>query len=390
MFATVETTATGRLEWVSSMTQIDRSEWNALADHYETPLLDWEWLHLLEDTGCVSPETGWLPNHLVLKVEGRLAAAAPMYVRTASAGEFVFDYAWAEVAEQLGVRYYPKLVAMSPLTPAVGYRFLIHPSLDQMQITRMMSDAAGEFCRANRLGGMSILWPEPDFAAELDTELFTAWHHQHFRWENPGHQSFGDYVGEFTKNQRRNIRRERAAMEREGITMAARPGEDVPRELYERMFDYYTTTNDQFGMWAARYLNREFFIRLADEVPRRLLFSIAEQSGSPVGMALLLHKGRRLTGRYWGAERFVDSLHFNVCYYTPLEWAIEHGIDAFDPGMGSSHKIRRGFRAISAPSYHHFTNEKMQLVMQMNIDRINTYEREHIDQLNAQLPLVSR
>jgi uncharacterized protein len=382
--------ANGTIEWVSAIAQIPKDEWNALADQYDTPLLDWEWLYLLEDTDCVSKRSGWLPNHLTLRVDGRLIAAAPMYIKTHSVGEFVFDYAWAEVAEQLGARYYPKLVAMSPLTPAVGYRFLVDGGVDYDATVRALLEVAYQFCRTNRLGGFSILWPEPDFAEIVPAEEFTGWQHQHFLWENPGYRSFDDYLSAFNKNQRRNIRRERSSMDSHGIGVYAAPGGSVPREYYEKMFEYYTSTNDQFGMWAARYLNREFFLRLPDIVPQRLLFSVAESHGSPVGMALLLHKGGRLIGRYWGAQRFIDNLHFNVCYYTPIEWAITHGARWFDPGMGSSHKIRRGFRAVSTPSLHRFTDTKMQLVMKMNIDRVNTYEQEHIAELNSMLPFAER
>lgn len=369
---------------------VDREEWNALADQFDTPLLDWEWLNLLEDSGCITERSGWLPNHMTLRVDGRLAAVAPMYIKTHSVGEFVFDYAWAEVAEQLGIRYYPKLVAMSPLSPAIGYRFLIDRSLDYNETTRALLDVVHEFCRGNRLGGFSVLWPEPEFAALLPTEEYTGWRHQHFLWENPGFNDFDDYLAAFSKNQRRNIRRERKSMADQGIVVSAEPGESLGRLEYQKMFEYYSNTNDQFGMWAARYLNREFFLRLRAEFPHRLLFSVAREGSDPVGMALLLRKRGRLIGRYWGAERFVDNLHFNVCYYTPIEWAIENDVIAFDPGMGSSHKVRRGFRAVATESMHRFTDERMQLIMKMNIERINQYEAQHINELNSMLPFAER
>ena len=176
------------------------------------------------------------------------------------------------------------------------------------------------------------------------------------------------------------------------IRVEAIPGTEAPRSFYGLMYEYYSSTNDQFGMWAARFLTEEFFLMLADACPEHLLFAAAWDSGSsdPTGLALLLLKPNRMIGRYWGARRFIDSLHFNLCYYEPIDWCIRNQIAEFDPGMGSAHKIRRGFRAVPTSSLHHFYDDRMQLVMRMNIDRINEYEQAHIDELNTQLPFAQR
>ncbi len=377
------------VHWVSRVRDVDRDEWNRLAGRYETPLLDWDWLRLLEDSGSISPQQGWIPQHCLLYEQGRLIAAAPLYVKTHSAGEFVFDYAWAEVAEQLGAGYYPKLVAMSPLTPATGYRFLVDESQDEAAAVSRIVGEVDLFCRANHLHGFSILWPEPDFAGLFDEESFTPWRHQHYQWENDSFASFDDYLSVFNKNQRRNIRRERASMEDQGLTVATRFAGDVPDDHLHLMYRYYLNTNEQFGPWAAKFLNEEFFTMIKNGCAERVLFTAAyEDRPDPVGMAMLLYKPDRLIGRYWGAERFVYNLHFNLCYYEPIRWAIAHGVRTFDPGMGSSHKVRRGFRAVATHSLHRFFNERMQLVMRMNIDKINRYEQLHIDQLNEYLPFA--
>ena len=378
--------------WINHIRESNREDWNRLAGQYDTPLLDWDWLRVLEDSGSVAPDYGWIPQHLLLYRNGRLAAAAPLYVKTQSAGECVFDYGWAEVAGQLGIPYYPKLVAMSPLTPAIGYRFLIDGGEDQRAVVAEMIEVIHRFCATNSLHGFSILWPEADFAELVDSDGFTPWRHQHFRWETDGLRSFDDYLAEFNKNQRRNIRRERISMETQGIRVEAVPGAEAPQSFYGLMYEYYCSTNDQFGAWAARYLTEEFFLMLPEACPERLLFAAAWDSGArdPVGMSLLLHKPNRMIGRYWGARRFINNLHFNLCYYQPIDWAIRNRIAQFDPGMGSAHKIRRGFRAVSTSSLHHFYDERMQIVMQMNIDRVNEHEQAYIDELNAQLPFAHR
>ena len=382
--------------WVQSIHDCPRDGWTRLSRQYDSPLLEWEWLRILEDSGSVVSEEGWITSHLLYFRDGELKAAAPLYVKTHSAGEFVFDYAWAEVAQSLGSSYYPKLVAMSPLTPAIGYRFLIDTSLPQEDTVSAMLAEIHQFCRDNRLHGFSILWPEPEFAAMVNRlstdEQFTPWEHQHFRWTNEGFSTFDDYLAVFKKNQRRNIKRERASMQEQSLRLETRFASEVPDEFARVMFEYYSNTNDQFGMWAARFLTPEFFDLIKRGPGNNVLFCSAfeENEELPVGMSMLLYKPDRLIGRYWGARRFVDNLHFNLCYYEPIRWGIEHGVQQFDPGMGSSHKVRRGFRAVSTSSLHHFYDKRMQIVMDTNIDRINRYEQAHIAELNSRVPFAER
>jgi hypothetical protein len=380
--------------WIGAISEINAEEWNGLANQYDSPLLDWEWLSILERSGSVSEREGWIPQHLLYYENGTLIAAAPLYIKTHSVGEFVFDYAWAEVAQQLGASYYPKLVAMSPLTPAIGYRFLIDRQSDYQRVLRAMIDEIDRFVTENELKSFSILWPEADFEEEVrrSTDLsFTPWQHQHFRWENEGFQTFDDYLAVFKKNQRRNIKRERRSMSDQGLRLETMFAADAPASFARTMYRYYTNTNDQFGMWAARYLTPRFFDMIKDGPGHRVVYSAAfeEDSQTPIGMSMLLYKPDRLIGRYWGAERFVDNLHFNLCYYEPIRWGIEHGVKRFDPGMGSSHKVRRGFQAVAVDSLHHFTDQRMQMVMEMNIERINSYEQAHIDELNRRVPFAS-
>jgi predicted N-acyltransferase len=380
------------LEWVQQIADIPREQWDALAEALPTPVLEWEWLRLMEASGSVRPETGWLPLHLVVRSGQRLVAAAPLYVKGHSEGEFVWDYIWADVAQRLGVRYYPKLVGMSPATPVSGYRFLIAPGEDEQLLTTLMLQAIDRLCRDNKLAGLSFNYVDPGWKELMQSLGFSAWEHQSFLWENEGFASFEDYLGVFDKNQRRNIRRERRKMELQGLRLEAITGEQITRDHLRRMFHFYELTNEQFGPWAAKYLTAEFFSGLYEGYRHRLLLLPAYLEGreDPVGMSFLLTKAGRLYGRYWGAEGRFDSLHFNACYYGPIEWAIRNGMQSFDPGIGSAHKLRRGFRAVGNWSLHRFYDERLSKVMRSNIERINLMEAQAIEELNQGLPFAER
>ena len=384
-----ESTTELTVNWHRSIGEISRDEWNSLALPLQTPFLEWDWLNQLEVSGSIAAGNGWIPVHLTVRHDNHLVAAAPLYAKTHSMGEFVFDFAWADVAEQLGLHYYPKLVGMSPATPSVGYRFLVAPGYRESELTVTMLDLIDQFCRSNNLNGTSFLFPDSRWATGIEQAGYTAWHHQSYLWTNPGFETFDDYLAGFTKNQRRNIRRERESITEAGITLRCVRGEDAPRHWFSLMYDFYEKTNDQFGPWAAKYLDRPFFEGLAEVYRNRILFIGGFESGAsdPMAMSFLVYKDDHLVGRYWGTQRYVENLHFCACYYEPIEWAIANGIRTFDPGAGSPHKIRRGFRAVRNVSLHRFADPRMRAIMESNIARINAHEARQIDELNAMLPL---
>jgi len=398
------------LSWKTRLAEVDRAAWNALAEPLTTPILEWEWLNRMEVSGSVAPETGWQPCHLTVWVSERsgpdaggngerLIAAAPLYIKSHSAGEFVYDYMWADAANQLGVEYYPKMVGVSPATPAVGYRFLVAPDVDEDRITTIMLEEIDRFCRQHRIHGCSFLFVDPEWRVRVERFGYHSWLHQSYAWRNKGYDSFADYLAMFKKNQRRNIRRERMAMEDQEIAIEPVTGDDIPQRFFPLMYHYYERTNAQFGPWAAKYLTREFFEGLEEDYRHRILFMAAYQRGglrgpslgaeTPVGMSFLLTKKDVLIGRYWGAERKLDALHFNACYYSPIEWAIDHGVRIFDPGAGSPHKLRRGFEAVPNHSLHRFYDEKLKIVMEAYIARINSMEQEQIEAMNEAIPFSS-
>ncbi|HUX49649.1 MAG TPA: GNAT family N-acetyltransferase [Spirochaetia bacterium] len=382
------------VKWSSNISDVDREAWNSIAIPLQTPFLEWEWLHQLEASGSITPRHGWLPMHLTIWRENTLLAAAPLYIKGHSSGEFVYDYIWVDVAQQLGVKYYPKLIGMIPATPSVGYRFLTAPGENEAELTDVMLEEIDKLCKKNDITGVAFNFADEDWLELMSRYSFNTWKHQSFLWENQGFTSFADYLAVFNKNQRRNILRERASMADQGITIRALHGDEISDRYLSIMYHYYDKTNDQFGMWAARYLNRRFFEGMSDYRHRLLLVAAfpAEAAGKsdpdPVAMSFLVHKEGMLVGRYWGTEQFFDNLHFNVCYYAPIEWAIANGVKYFDPGAGSTHKIRRGFRAVSNFSLHRFYDQRLHYIMAANIERVNTMEQSNIDELNEGLPFA--
>ncbi|MGD1985314.1 MAG: peptidogalycan biosysnthesis protein [Desulfobacterales bacterium] len=390
---TQEQSKTYTAVWLKSISEVDQSQWDALAEPLATPFLEWVWLRQLEISKSTTAETGWLPHHLTIWSDDRLVAAAPLYIKTHSAGEFVFDHVWADVAQKLKIAYYPKLVGMSPFTPMIGYRFLIAPDEDEDRLTRQMIFEIEQFCSQFGIAGCSFLFVDPQWRKLMIRHGFISWLHQSFSWRNAGYRTFDDYLAVFNSNQRHNIKRERRSIENQGLYLETVTGEKIPSALISAMYPFYERTNDKFGPWGCKYLKQPFFEGLADGYCHRLLLVAAFKKTNPdlpVGLSLLVYKQDRLFGRYWGCSNDINHLHFNACYYSPIEWGIANGINWFDPGMGGYHKIRRGFTAVGNYSLHRFFDERLEYVMNTHIEKINQLEQEQIDALNAELPFAHK
>jgi uncharacterized protein len=377
------------IAWINKLSEVPQSAWDALAMPLKTPFFEWEWLNNMETSGSATAKAGWLPNHLTVWRDRSLIAIAPLYVKGHSYGEFVFDHQWADLAARLGIEYYPKLLGMSPFTPAEGYRFLIAPGENEDELTELMVSAIDHFCVQNRISGCNFLYVDPEWRPVMERHGFTSWLHHSFIWQNQGYQTFDDYLAAFNANQRRNIKRERKAVETAGLTMKVHTGEEISKSLFSLMYAYYADTCDKFGWWGSKYLTKRFFEQLYPNYRDRVVFVAAyDESGShkPIGMSFCLTKGEQLYGRYWGSSDEIDCLHFNACYYKPIEWAIANGIQTFDPGAGGRHKKRRGFPAMPNYSLHRFYNNRLAQILRSYIGEVNEMEQQEMDAINHELP----
>ncbi|MDX1977907.1 MAG: GNAT family N-acetyltransferase [Pseudanabaenaceae cyanobacterium bins.68] len=372
-----------RFSWIDSINQVDKEAWDRLAMPLNTPFLEWDWLANLENSGCAVPQQGWLANHLLVWQGEELVAAAPLYLKGHSYGEFVFDHQWADLSHRLGLEYYPKLVGMSPFTPATGYRFLGgDPGLTQMMLTQI-----DHFCDRHQISGCHFLFVDPSWRAEVEAFGYSAWMHHSYIWQNQGFANFDAYLASFNANQRRNIKRERKAIANTGLEMRVYAGKEIPASYFGFMYELYSSHCDKF--WGgSKYLNRQFFQRLAHTSRDRLVFVAGELPGAnyPTGMSMCIRKGDYLFGRYWGCVQEIDCLHFNTCYYSPIEWAIAQEIKCFDPGAGGEHKKRRGFPATANYSLHRLYRDRLRQILLPHIHQLNSYQIQQIEAINQELP----
>jgi len=376
-----------QLSVTDDISTVSADDWNHLAQQENySPFLEHEFLLSLEQSHCASAANGWYPRHFLLKDSKKLIAAAPTYIKTHSMGEFVFDQSLAQAVMALGKNYYPKLVATLPFTPSPGYRFLIDSAFSRTAVSDVLLKGMNELRRKVQLASSSILFVDPQWDFRFENHL--CWVHQYFLWENSDYRNFEDYLSRFRKKQRRNIIRERTSIAEQGICVRALTGDEITSDLMDRMYEYYLNTNESFGPWAALYLNREWFRRVGSIWKHRILLFGAWMDGDsePIALSMVIRKNRLMVGRYWGCNRYLKNLHFELCYYAPVEYAIREGVKQFDPGMGSVHKVRRGFGSREFVSYHIFSDSEIATLFQALLPQANAMERESIQLLDASIP----
>jgi predicted N-acyltransferase len=345
------------LEVLPGLAALDPTAWDTLVGD-ASPFLEWGWLASLEDAGCVSAATGWLPQHLVLRDGDRLVGACPLYVKGHSQGEFVFDHGWAQAAERGGIPYYPKLLVAAPFTPATGARFLAHPNADRPRVVRILGAALQEICRRRNFSSVHVNFCLPYETTVLGELGFVARTGYQFQWINPGWRTFDDYVGAMRSKRRTQVKRERRELTAQGIAIAVHAGDAIADALFPTMFRLYKNTVDKL-YWGRQYLNAELFDLLRRRWRHRLCFVVARRDDTVVAGTVNVRKGAVLYGRYWGAFEELRYLHFNVCYYAAIEYCLGAGITRFEPGAGGEFKHLRGFDARETVSMHFLSDPRL-------------------------------
>ena len=322
------------------------------------PFLEWEWLASLEESGCVGEAVGWIPRPLVALDGAGLVAASPAYIKLHSDGEFVYDWGWADASERAGIPYYPKLLAGIPFSPVSGARFLVAPGENRGHWQRQLAEVLRDSCAVGGFSGVHVNFCLPEEVESLTEAGYFQRTGFQYHWSNAGYRDFGDYLGQFRSKRRNQIQRERRDLAKAGIRMEVACGDQIDDAMIEEMYRFYQATVDSYS-WGRRYLNLEFFRLLRERFRERLVFVLARRGGEILGGTFNVRKGNALYGRYWGAREWVRNLHFEACYYAPVEYCIDAGLQRFEPGAGGDYKQVRGFDAQPTWSAHYIEEPRL-------------------------------
>lgn len=379
--------------------EIDAAAWDALLDSQENPnpFMRHAYLLALHTSGCATAKTGWVPHFIVLHAGNSshtLAAACVVYEKTHSYGEYVFDWAWANAYAQHGLDYYPKALVAVPFTPVPGARLLARSP----EARAALVQALLQWCKRNGMSSLHLLFAqEQDVAACAGAGLLLR-HNVQFHWNNtnPGYTDFAHFLSALTQDKRKKIRQERQRVWDAGVRFRWALGSDIGAADWDFFYLCYERTYFEHGN--APYLNRGFFAHMQRCMPEHWLLFIAERGGKPIASSLIAvaaqpasatgEKGKKVAyGRYWGALERVDCLHFEACYYQPLQWCIEHGYQRFEGGAQGEHKMARALLPVKTTSAHWLAHPEFSQAIAHFLDRESDSIHAYLDELAQRSPL---
>ncbi|MBB3905470.1 hypothetical protein GGR33_005008 [Methylobacterium brachythecii] len=382
---------------VPGLARISAADWDRCATSPETlsggdetfnPFVSHAFLSALEESGCVSRKTGWLPLHVTVERDGRLIGAAPCYLKSHSQGEYVFDHGWADAFERAGGAYYPKLQVSVPFTPVSGPRFLIAPGENP--------DAAASAVVA----GLRALRAETEassihvtFMQEREWEQAGALGllqriDQQFHWENRDYTDFDGFLADLASRKRKAIKRERREALASGITIEAITGDAITEGHWDAFFEFYTDTGAR--KWGRPYLNRKFFRLIGERMSERILLVMARREGRLIAGAINFIGDVALYGRNWGCIEDHPFLHFEVCYYQAIEFALSRGLKRVEAGAQGEHKLARGYRPVAMHSAHDIADPNLRRAVADYLERERGYVRAAIDEYETMTPFRCR
>ncbi|HWK87048.1 MAG TPA: GNAT family N-acetyltransferase [Xanthobacteraceae bacterium] len=348
------------------------------------PLISHDFLASLEESGCATIRTGWLGRHLLVEDEtGAVLAAMPAYLKNHSRGEYVFDQGWAEAFERAGGGYYPKLQSAVPFTPVTGPRLLVRPGPSAEAARQALVAGALEIVKRDQASSLHITFPNESDWRYLTGLGFLARTDRQFHWFNEGYASFEDFLGALSSRKRKTIHRERRDAQN-GVEIVRLTGSGITEDAWDAFFAFYMDTGAR--KWGSPYLNRSFFSIVSGKMRDKILLVMARAGGRYIAGALNFIGGDTLFGRYWGAIEHRPFLHFEVCYYQAIEFAIERGLKVVEAGAQGAHKLARGYRPVPTYSAHYIANASFRRAVADYLERERQYVEAESDELSAMMP----
>jgi predicted N-acyltransferase len=368
----------------SRVAEIGRDAWDACAANPAfggNPFVSYDFIDATEESGCATERTGWAPRHLVLRGEdGKARGVMPLYLKSHSRGEYVFDWAWADAYERAGGRYYPKLLSAAPFTPATGPRLIVREGEGE-EARRALLAGALQLCDQTGASGLHVTFPTEAEWTLLGREGLLQRQDQQYHWVNPGYRDFEDYLQALSSGRRKTIRRERRDAQA-GLEIVPLTGSDLKEEHWDAFFRFYMDTGSR--KWGSPYLNRLFYSLLGERMADRVLLVMARRGGKWIAGALNLIGDECLYGRYWGCAADVPFLHFELCYYQAIEHAIRLGLPRVEAGAQGQHKIARGYLPTSVYSAHYIADPALRAPVARYLDQERAAVRQEMDWLTEE------
>ena len=344
---------------VSSINKFKAKDWDNCNKNGNV-FLSYNFLKLLEDSNSIGGNTGWQPVYFCLKVNDKITAIVPSFIKYHSQGEFVFDHSWAQAYQSLGLNYYPKLLIASPFSPVTGKRILVTQNINAL-IKKKLFDFIKDFCKEKKISSIHINFFEEHELDFLKNEGFLIRYGEQFHFINNNYNTFEDFLNKLSYKIRKSINKERQSIKHQGIDIEIIKNEEFNKNLSEIMYQFYISTIKK--KWSYNYLSKDFFIKLPDYLKKESILILAKKNKNIIAGALNFISNNILYGRYWGSNADIKNLHFEVCYYQAMELAIKNKYIKVEAGAQGAHKIKRGYLPKITYSAHYIFNEKLKLAI---------------------------
>lgn len=373
-----------QVRMISSLDEITAAQWDACANPdyaVYNPFVDFRFLSALEHSASVGEAAGWLSYHLLLEADGKVVGAVPMYLKTHSRGEYVFDQNWAEALQRAGANYYPKLQISVPFTPATGRRFLVSDDYDQNLGVQQLASGCVELAKRLEVSSIHATFMPLVQSQQLQSKGWLQRQDQQFHWLNDDYAVFDDFLAALSSKKRKNIKRERRLAVANDIEIIQLTGSDIEEAHWDAFYQFYVDTGNR--KWGSPYLTRDFFSRIGATMGDAVLLIMCKREGRFIAGAINFIGGDTLYGRNWGCIEDHEFLHFEVCYYQAIEFAIAKGLRCVEAGAQGAHKLARGYVPTLTYSGHWISNESFRDAIAHYLDQEKVYvaqEKQYLDE----------